>query len=77
VCGYSSDVRAEFIEFLDPVKLPKIVEKAKNRGRSIKAEEVRFICIKCSAELYQEETKPPKSIRVTCPKCGEVIEVWV
>jgi hypothetical protein len=60
LCGYSSDERTEFVEFLDPVKLPKIIERARSRGRSVRAEEVKYICLKCSVELYQEETKPPK-----------------
>ena len=77
MCGYSSDEKAEFVEFLDPVKLPKVIEKARSRGRSVKAGEVKYICLKCTTELYQEETKPPKSVKVTCPKCGEVIDVWV
>jgi len=77
MCGYGSDEKAEFVEFLDPVKLPKVIEKARSRGRVIKDKEVKYICLKCTTELYQEETKPPKSVKVTCPKCGEVIDVWV
>ncbi len=76
ICGYSSNVRAEFVEFNDPVKLKRVVEKAKSRGRDIRGEEVKYICIKCSIELYSEETKPPRLTRITCPRCGEVIEVW-
>jgi DNA-directed RNA polymerase subunit RPC12/RpoP len=77
ICGYKSDVRAEFVEFLDPIKLSKVVDKARARGRNIKAEDVKYICLKCSVELYQEETKSPRSIRVICPRCGEVIEIWL
>jgi DNA-directed RNA polymerase subunit RPC12/RpoP len=77
VCGYKSSVRAEFVEFLDPVKLPRVVEKAKGRGRGVKAEDVRYVCLKCSVEMYQEETKPPRAVRIVCPRCGEVVEVWL
>jgi len=76
ICGYSSNVRQEFVEFMDPVKIDKVVEKASGRGRSVKKEDVRYICIKCSVELYSEEIKQPRSFRVTCPRCGEVFEVW-
>jgi len=77
ICGYSSDTRAEFVEFQDPVKLKRVVEKARGRGRTIREEEVKYICIKCSVEMYSEETKPPRLIRITCPRCGEVIEAWL
>ena len=77
ICGYTSHVRAEFVEFMDPVKLPKVVEKAKSRGRTVKVEGAMYICVKCSCEMYGEEVKQPRSIKVTCPKCGEVIEVWL
>jgi len=78
ICGYTSGVRAEFVEFKDPVKLPKVVEKAVARGRkNVSVEEVKYICIRCSTEMYLEEVKPPKLTRITCPKCGEVIEVWL
>ena len=77
ICGYISDNRSEFIEFRDPVKADTVVEKARGRGRSVKKEDVRFICLKCSVELYGEEIKQPRPIRITCPRCGEVIEVWL
>ena len=77
ICGYRSANRAEFVEFRDPVKLPKVVDKARGRGRSVKAEDAKFICLRCSAEMYQEETKPPRLVRVVCPRCGEVVEVWL
>ena len=77
ICGRSSEDRAEFVEFRDPVKLGSVVERAKRRGRVIKEEEVKFVCYKCSTEMYSEETRGPKSVRVTCPRCGEVIEVWL
>lgn len=77
ICGYSSSVRAEFVEFRDPVKLPKVAERAAGRGRKIRAEDVKYICLKCSVEMYQEETKPPRQVRVVCPRCGEVVEVWL
>jgi DNA-directed RNA polymerase subunit RPC12/RpoP len=77
VCGYRSSNRAEFVEFRDPVKLPRVVERARARGRGVGPEDVKYLCLKCSAELYQEETRSPRSIRVVCPRCGEVIEVWL
>ena len=77
ICGYSSNARAEFVEFMDPVKLPKIVDKAKAKGRLVRAENVKYLCVKCSAEMYKEEVSPPRSMRATCPRCGEVVEVWV
>jgi DNA-directed RNA polymerase subunit RPC12/RpoP len=77
VCGYSSGVRTEFVELRDPVKLPRVVERARVRGRNIKAEDVKYICLRCSAEMYQEETKPPRLVRVVCPRCGEVVEAWL
>jgi DNA-directed RNA polymerase subunit RPC12/RpoP len=77
ICGYKSNVRAEFVEFLNPVKLSKVIEKAKTRGRNVRADQVKYICLRCSVELYQEETKSPRSVRVICPRCGEVIEVWL
>jgi DNA-directed RNA polymerase subunit RPC12/RpoP len=81
ICGYKSWNRAEFVEFIDSVKLPKVVELAKLKGaklkgRDITAENIRYLCLKCNVELYQEETKPPKAMKVVCPKCGEVIDVW-
>ena len=77
ICGYRSSSRAEFVEFNDPVKLPRVVDKAKARGRVVKPVNVKYICIRCSAEMYQEETKPPRAIRVVCPRCGEAVEVWL
>jgi predicted RNA-binding Zn-ribbon protein involved in translation (DUF1610 family) len=77
VCGYSSSVRADFVEFKDPVKLPRVVERARGRGRRLEPGDVRFICLRCSLELYQEETRSPRLARVVCPRCGEVIEVWL
>jgi DNA-directed RNA polymerase subunit RPC12/RpoP len=77
ICGYTSSFRAEFVEVMDPVKMPRVVERARARGRDVKAEDVRFICLRCSLELYQEETKPPRPVRVVCPRCGEVVEVWL
>ena len=75
VCGYTSDVIAEFIELRDPIG----VKKLNDRGRRAKAEKIvegDFICSKCSLELYGLG-QAPRSIRVVCPKCGEVIEVWL
>ena len=77
ICGYTSTVRAEVVEFKDPVKLPKVLDRARSRGRSIKADDVRYVCLKCSVEMYGEETKQPRSMKVTCLKCGEVVEVWL
>jgi len=77
VCGYESSVRQEFVEFNDPVKLPKAVEKARTKGRNVKTEDVKYLCLKCSQELYQEETREPRSVRVVCPSCGAVVEVWL
>ena len=77
ICGYTSYTSSEFVEFNDPVKLPKVIEKARSRGRTIKSEDVRFICLRCNLELYQEETRSPRPVRVVCPRCGEVIEVWL
>ena len=77
ICGYSSDNRYEFIEFRDPVKKGKVVEKAKMKGRIIKEQDIEFICYKCSAEMYSEEIRGPRPIRATCPRCGEVFEVWL
>jgi len=77
ICGYRSTNRAEFVEFRDPVKLPKVVDRARARGRNIRDGDVKYICLKCSAEMYQEETKPPRLVRVVCPRCGEVTEVWL
>jgi DNA-directed RNA polymerase subunit RPC12/RpoP len=76
ICGYTSSVRAEFVEFNDPVKLPRVVERARARGRSVRAGDVKYICLRCNTELYQEETRSPRPVRVVCPRCGEVIEVW-
>jgi len=75
VCGYRSWNRAEFVEFMDPIKLPKVIELAKLKRRDI-VEDVKYLCLKCNTELYQEETKSPKAMKVVCPKCGEVIDVW-
>jgi len=77
ICGYTSSYRHEFVEFLDTVKLPKVVEKARSRGRSVNVSAPLYICLKCSLELYQEEVKEPRSIRVVCPRCGEVVDVWL
>jgi len=77
ICGYTSDVRADFVELNDPVKLPKVVERARGRGRSVRAGDVKYICLRCNMELYQEETRSPRPVRVVCPRCGEVIEVWL
>jgi hypothetical protein len=74
VCGYSSENGSEFIEFLDSVRLEKVIEKARARGRAVN--KVEFICYKCSQELYSEEVRAPRAQRVVCPKCGEVIEIW-
>jgi len=76
ICGRSSDERSEFVEFMDPVKLPKVVERARSRGRRVRPEDVKYVCLKCSTEMYQEETRPPRSLKVVCPRCGEVVEVW-
>jgi DNA-directed RNA polymerase subunit RPC12/RpoP len=76
ICSYRSWNRTEFVEFMDPIKLPKVIESAKLKGRDITAEGVRYLCLKCNIELYQEETKSPKAMKVVCPKCGEVIDVW-
>jgi len=76
-CGYKSEYRHEFVEFKDPIKLPKVIDRAKAKGRNIKSKDVKYVCIKCSVEMYQEETKPPKSIKIIAPKSGEEIEVWL
>jgi predicted RNA-binding Zn-ribbon protein involved in translation (DUF1610 family) len=77
ICGYSSSVRAEFVEFNDPVKMPRVVEMARARGRMIQPEDVRFVCLRCNTELYWEETRSLRPARIVCPRCGEVIEVWL
>jgi DNA-directed RNA polymerase subunit RPC12/RpoP len=64
ICGYKSSNRAEFVEFKDPVKLPKVVDKARGRGRGVKPEDVKYICIKCSVEMYQEERKLVEVVEV-------------
>jgi len=76
ICGRSSSVRSEFVEFMDPVKLPRALERAKGRGRAVKAEDVRYVCVSCSIEMYQEEVRPPRAVRAICPRCGEAVEVW-
>ena len=76
-CGYRSSVRAEFVEFRDPVKLPRVVDRARARGRSARPGDVVYVCLRCSVEMYQEETRSPRLVRVVCPRCGEVIEVWL
>jgi DNA-directed RNA polymerase subunit RPC12/RpoP len=77
ICGYTSTARSEFVEFMDTTKLQRVVERARGKGRTIQPEDVRFICLRCNTELYQEETKPPRPVRVVCPRCGEVVEVWL
>jgi len=77
VCGYTSDNRPEFVEFRDPVKLDRVVERARGRGRSVRREDVKYVCLRCSVEMYSEETRGPRPVRVTCPRCGEVFEVWL
>jgi DNA-directed RNA polymerase subunit RPC12/RpoP len=77
ICGYQTDVRGEVVEFRDVVKLPKVVEKAQAKGRMIKLDEAIYICSKCSMDLYREEVKQPKSVKATCPRCGEVVELWL
>jgi len=77
VCGYTSSDRAEFVEYQDPVKLPRVLEKARARGRVAEVTDVKYLCLKCSVELYQEEVKAPRVVRAVCPRCGEVVEVWV
>jgi DNA-directed RNA polymerase subunit RPC12/RpoP len=77
ICGYTSDASSDFIEFNDPVKLLSVVERARARGRTIQPEDVKFICLRCNMELYQEEAKPLRPVRVVCPRCGEAIEVWL
>jgi predicted RNA-binding Zn-ribbon protein involved in translation (DUF1610 family) len=76
ICGYTSTSRAEFVEFNDPVKLPRVTERARARGRRLEPGDVRFICLRCNTELYQEEVRSPRPVRVVCPRCGEVVEVW-
>jgi DNA-directed RNA polymerase subunit M/transcription elongation factor TFIIS len=73
VCGYSSDCRAEFVELRDPVGVKKLNEKGKRVKQIVEGD---FICIKCSLELYSPSGQP-RSIRAVCPKCGEVIELWL
>ena len=77
VCGHTSDVRQEFVEFRDPASLGRAVEKARSRGRAISEGDVRYLCLKCSQELYGEGVRGPRSVRVACPRCGEVFEVWL
>jgi len=77
ICGYSSNVRQEFVEFMDTVKTDTVVERSRRKGRGVNKEDIKYICIKCSVEMYSEETRGPRSVRVTCPKCGEVIDVWL
>ena len=77
VCGYRSGVRQEFVEFNDPVKLPKAAERAKSKGRVVRPEDAKYLCLRCSQELYQEETRGPRLVRVACPSCGAVVEVWL
>jgi len=76
ICGYLSENRAEFVEFLDTVKLPKVIEKARSRGRPTRIESVKYLCVRCSVEMYREEINPPRSIRTVCPRCGETVEIW-
>jgi DNA-directed RNA polymerase subunit RPC12/RpoP len=77
ICGYTSTIMSEFVEFMDTTKLQRVVERARARGRWIELGDVRFICLRCNIELYQEEVKQPRPVRVVCPRCGEVVEVWL
>jgi DNA-directed RNA polymerase subunit RPC12/RpoP len=55
ICGYKSGNRAEFVEFNDPIKLPKAIEMARARGRDVSADSVKYVCINCSVRLYEPE----------------------
>jgi len=70
ICGYSSDYRAEFVELRDPIAIKKLREKGK------KIADGELICNKCSLELYRPSGQP-RSIRAVCPRCGEVVELWL
>lgn len=64
VCNKMFDDRSLVIEIQDSI----IESKGKVKRND-------FVCYSCSQTLYPG-MQPPRSTKVQCPKCGEVIEVW-
>jgi DNA-directed RNA polymerase subunit RPC12/RpoP len=55
VCGYRSANRSEFVEMLDPSRVELAVLMARLRGREISPGDVKYVCLDCSARLYEPQ----------------------
>ncbi|MEM4975711.1 MAG: hypothetical protein QXT64_00125 [Desulfurococcaceae archaeon] len=66
ICGRELDGRSLVVEIQDPM----VASKGKARIGD-------FICYNCISKVYEPPATSPRKITVTCPRCGEVIDVWL
>ncbi|MEM4531663.1 MAG: hypothetical protein QXY39_07335 [Thermofilaceae archaeon] len=66
ICQRELEDRSLVVEIRDPV----IASKGKAKVRD-------FICYNCISKVYEPPTTSPRKIAAVCPRCGEVVEVWL
>ncbi|MEM4429642.1 MAG: hypothetical protein QXM08_00580 [Thermofilaceae archaeon] len=66
VCKRVFEDRSQVIEIQDPV----VASKGKAKMGD-------FVCYDCIAKVYEPPTTSPRRVTAVCPRCGEVVEVWL
>jgi len=66
ICQRELEDRSLVVEIQDPI----IASKGKAKVGD-------FICYNCISKVYEPPTTSPRKIAAVCPRCGEVVEVWL